>query len=292
MQMASDFAMRRISHFSAMAVPIGIGLWIAPPMSAQVPAPAVFEVASVKPSGPKSVRLEDGGPGSDDPERFSYTRARLGDLVYMAYGLKYEEQISGPSWIEAEEYEYDVAAKIPSKATKEQFREMLRNLLAERFQLKVHHETKQFPVFDLVIEKNGPKLKESVEELSAATPPSASARADRDRDGFPILPAGRPGFVASYGPEPHSHWTAREQPISALAGFLSGQSATGRNVIDKTGLTGKYDFTLEYDFQIEDNPGLSIFDAVRRQLGLRLVDSKALFDVIVVDYAEKVPTEN
>ena len=61
---------------------------------------------------------------------------------------------------------------------------------------------------------------------------------------------------------------------------------------EQTGLTGKYDFTLEYDFRPEDDFGLSIFDAVKRQLGLRLVDSKASFDVIVVDYAEKVPTEN
>jgi len=284
--------MRRIPYFLAMAAPIGVGVLIAPRTAAQSQAPAAFEVASVKPSGPKSIRNSDGGPGSHDPERFSYTRARLGDLVYIAYGLKYAEQISGPSWIQAEEYEYDVAAKIPSKATKQQFQEMLRNLLAERFQLKVHHETRQFPVFDLVIDKNGPKLKESVEEPSAVAPPSAPARPGRDRDGFPILAAGRPGFATGYGPGPYSHWTARQQPTSRLAQFLSRPLATGRNVIDKTGLTGKYDFTLEYDFKIEDDAGLSIFDAVRRQLGLRLVDSKAQFDVVVIDYAAKVPAEN
>jgi uncharacterized protein (TIGR03435 family) len=287
--------MGRIPHFHAIAVPVNLALWISQSTSAQSqpPARAEFEVASVKPSGPKSIGGSDGGPGSNDPERFSFTRARLADLLYRAYGLKYDEQISAPSWIGTEEYEYDVAAKIPPKTTREQFREMLRNLLAERFRLKVHHETKQFPVFDLVIEKNGPKLKESVEEPSGGTPNSpAPSRPVRDRDGFPILPRGRPGFMASYGPGPHSKWTAHEQPTSALAAFLSRPMAAGRNVIDKTGLTGKYDFTLEYDFRPEDDFGLSIFDAVKRQLGLRLVDSKASFDVVVVDYAEKVPTEN
>ncbi len=274
--------MRRIPQFLAAVVALQ--------MAAQSQAPAEFEVASVKPSGLKSVRGSDGGPGSDDPERFSFARARLSDLLYFAYGLKYDEQISGPSWILAEAYEYDVAAKIPPKTTEEQFREMLRNLLAKRFQLKVHREARQFPVFDLVIEKNGPKLKESIEEPSAVGLPGGPPRLDRD--GFPVLAPGRAGFVANHGPWPHNHVTAHDQPISALAGFLSGPSPTGRNVIDKTGLTGKYDFTLEYDLQIDDTPGLSIFDAVRRQLGLRLVDSKALFDVIVVDYAEKEPTGN
>jgi len=94
--------------------------------------------------------------------------------------------------------------------------------------------------------------------------------------------------------------------MSALAENLSGQMATGRRVIDKTGLSGKYDFTLEYDLDLGnpsaavgdgpvlsiDGPVLSIFEAVQQQLGLRLVPGKALFDVVVVDEAEKTPIEN
>jgi uncharacterized protein (TIGR03435 family) len=87
--------------------------------------------------------------------------------------------------------------------------------------------------------------------------------------------------------------------MSTLAEYLGQPNATDRTVIDKTGLTGNYDFTLEYDWRparsragIAGDPGLSIFDAVQQQLGLRLVDAKAAFDVVVVDRGEKIPSEN
>ena len=82
--------------------------------------------------------------------------------------------------------------------------------------------------------------------------------------------------------------------MSDVAAMLSALAGAGR-VIDKTGLSGKYDFTLSYELAPKgaaDTPVLSIFDAVQQQLGLRLVDAKAPFDVIVVDHAERVPTEN
>jgi uncharacterized protein (TIGR03435 family) len=120
-----------------------------------------------------------------------------------------------------------------------------------------------------------------------------------DKNGFPVLPPGWPGLISSYGPGPFSHWTARQQPISALARSLSFSTATGRQVIDKTGLTGKYDFTLVYDMHRTDMPGgpddgpsLIIFDALQKQLGLRLVDAKAPFNFVVIDRGEKTPVEN
>jgi hypothetical protein len=89
-----------------------------------------FEVASVKPSGPQSVRLSNGGPGTRNPERFTSTRAVLRDLIFRAYTVDdYWAQILGPAWIDKEEY--DVAVKIPPGTSDEQFRVMLRNLLAE-----------------------------------------------------------------------------------------------------------------------------------------------------------------
>jgi uncharacterized protein (TIGR03435 family) len=260
-------------------------------------APA-FEVASVKRSGPQSLRNSDGGPGSNDPGRFSFTSAVLRDLLYRAYGVDdYQQQISGPAWIDSERY--DIAVRIPPGTTQKQFQQMLQNLLADRFKLVVHHETKQLPVYELVLGKNGSKLRKSVESPNATAASSGPPPPARDRDGFPTLPAGRPGFVSGFGPGPHGHWTARQQPMSALAENLSGQMATGRRVIDKTGLSGKYDFTLEYDLDlgnpsaaVGDGPVLSIFEAVQQQLGLRLVPGKAFFDVVVVDQAEKTPIEN
>ncbi len=102
-----------------------------------------FEVASVKPSGPGSVRGSEGGPGTRDPERYTYTRADLRDLLFDAYlrtGVEdYRRQISGPGWMDTEWYDIDV--KIPPGTTKPQFQRMLQNMLAERFRLVVHHES-------------------------------------------------------------------------------------------------------------------------------------------------------
>jgi uncharacterized protein (TIGR03435 family) len=258
-----------------------------------------FEVASVKPSGPQSVRGSDGGPGTHDPERFTFSRADLRDLIFNAYLTTrvddYQQQISGPGWIDTEEY--DVAVKIPPRTTKQQFQQMLQNLLAERFKLVVHHDTRVFSVYELVAAKSGPKLKESVDTPDAVAPPDGAPAVDRD--GFPVLPAG-PGMVNRFGPGPFSHWTARQQSIAALADALSSPNAAGRRVVDKTGLTGKYDFTLYYEMRFAGMPGAAadnkpapiLLDAVEQQLGLRLVEGKAPFDVVVVDHAEKVPTEN
>jgi uncharacterized protein (TIGR03435 family) len=253
-----------------------------------------FEVASVRPSGPKSIQGSDGGPGSRDPERYTDGNAPLRSLIFTAYGLKfYDEQISGPGWIGTEKY--DIAVKLPPGATKEQFRQMLQNLLAERFKLVVHGETKEFPVYELVVAKGGPKFKESAALPSSATVPGPG-EFNRRTDGTAALPPGRPGLINSFVNKPTgmiARLEARQQPIERLAEMLYNPTNAGRPVLDKTGLTGKYDFTLEYDvMRGADNPGLSILDAVQEQLGLKLVPAKAPFDVIVVDHAEKVPSEN
>jgi uncharacterized protein (TIGR03435 family) len=113
---------------------------------AQTPKPA-FEVASVKPSTPKSVHMFDGmlaGGTVTDPGMIAYTRATLDDLLTRAYALVDRKQISGPAWLGEEPY--DIFAKIPQGTTIEPFRAMMRTLLEERFKLTVHHLTKDFPV--------------------------------------------------------------------------------------------------------------------------------------------------
>jgi uncharacterized protein (TIGR03435 family) len=261
-----------------------------------------FEVASVKrSSGPTSACGSNGGPGTHDPELYTNNCARLRGLIFEAYGLTYyNEQVAGPGWIDSEPY--DVATRIPPGTTKDQFRLMLQGLLAERFKLQVHRESRVLPVYTLVVAKGGPKLTPSnVSPGSVAAPPAAS----QDKDGFPVLPAGRAGMAASYsfGPSgPIAHWRAQGQTMAAFARMLSSSSLNaGRPVIDKTGLDGKYDFTLAYDIPqraedganpVASDPQLSIADAVERQLGLRLIDTKQALDVIVVDRAERVPAEN
>jgi uncharacterized protein (TIGR03435 family) len=253
-----------------------------------------FEVASVKRSGSESVRMSNGGPGTKDPERFTFSRAGLRDLIYRAYAVDDPyAQISGPGWIDTEEY--DIAVKIPTGTTKEQFQQMLRNMLAERFELVVHHDTKVLPVYELVVAKNGPKLKEST--LNPVSPSQPKAFAE-DKNGFPQLPPGRATWMMMNRPG-RSGLAARQESASILTTVL--RSPLGRPVIDKTGLTGLYDFTLEFDPRAAtggtsvdgQEPGApDIFIAIQQQLGLKLVEAKAPFDVVVIDQAEKVPTDN
>jgi uncharacterized protein (TIGR03435 family) len=258
-----------------------------------------FEVASVRPAAPQSAGIgTQGGPGSRDPEHFTGRGMPLRLYLCLAYATAdCQLQISGPGWIDSEKY--DVAVNIPRGTTKEQYQRMLQNLLTERFQLVLHHETKVLPVYELVVAKDGPKLKESAATPNDDAPnPGQPGKIETDKDGFPLLPPGRPGFTSSFGPGALSHWTARQQPISALARSLSFPTAAGRQVIDKTGLTGKYDFTLVYDMRVagapaaDDDPSLIVFDAVQKQLGLKLVDAKAPYDFMIIDRGNKTPAEN
>ena len=257
-----------------------------------------FEVASVKPSGPQSVRGSDGGPNTRDPERFTFNSAALRDLVFRAYGVDDSQaQISGPGWIDTERY--DIAVKVPPGATKEQFQQMLRNLLAERFKLVVHHDTKILPVYEIAVANSGPKLKESVMDGAATNlPPAQPVIGAEDKNGFPQLPPNRPtwSMMNRLG---RSRLAAHQQPISALATIL--RRSLERPIIDKSGLHGLYDFTLEFDPRAavggtpldgQEAPSPDIFIAIQQQLGLKLVEAKAPFDVVVVDHAEKLPSEN
>lgn len=222
---------------------------------------------------------------------------RLLGRAFGVRGVDLEDLIKGPAWIDAECYE--VVAKIPPNTTSEVFRQMFQNLLIERFALAFHHETKEFSVYDLVVDKNGPKIKQAVHDPKALPAAGPTPRA-RDGKGFPEIPPGMTGFFQTYVGDPHgshAYWTIRAQPLSELALRLTDPNAGRLRVIDKTGLTGNYDYTLE--FSTVPFPGtpvpddfVSPMDAVREQLGLRLVPAKAPLDVVVVDHLEKVPREN
>ena len=284
-----------------------------------------FEVASVKPSAPSPegrIRVGmRGGPGSPDPGQITYSNVSLKNIVQNAYNVK-GYQISGPNWLDSQRF--DIVAKIPKGATKEQFQKMLQNLLAERFKLVLHHETKELPMYALVVGKNGPKLKESPKEDPAATaaappptPPMDGARMRVDKDGKPQLPPGMGKGAMMMMMSPNGvQLTANGVKIGALAELLSNQ--VGRPVTDETKLTGEYDVSLNFAPENMGGPlgGMpppppppdggpshsvggsdsggapTISVAIQEQLGLKLEAKKGPVDLLVIDSMEKVPTEN
>jgi uncharacterized protein (TIGR03435 family) len=250
-----------------------------------------FEVASIKLSGPQSVRGSDGGPGHKDPTRFTYGRAELLSLITMAYGV---DSFQVSSRISLEDAAFDVTAVVPAGATREQFKVMLQNLLAGRFALKTHIESRDFPAYELVVAKGGFRLKEAIP--GAPTPQSDE---QDSTGGWPGLRPNRPD-MASIGSNSGGYnlvrLKGREQTIMALARFLPSPGYLP--IIDKTGLTGVYSFALEYTRDVPgatpDTPPIvpDLNTVLQRQLGLQLVWKKLPFDVVVVDTFNKLPTEN
>ena len=207
--------------------------------------------------------------------RVTLNMATLGTLIRDAYDVK-ELQISGVPVLRdqfGKEQFFDVAAKVAGDdtPTMEQVREMLQKLLAERFQLKLHREPRELAVYDLVVAKGGSKLKPSTE-----------------RSSVPANPVTLDGNAMKF--------SAAKWPIADLVNFL--KSNVDRPIVDRTDLTGTWDFTLEFtrnnpDVAPVDSPDAdrSIYTAIQDQLGLRLAPAKEAVDVLVIDHAEK-PSEN
>jgi uncharacterized protein (TIGR03435 family) len=246
-------------------------------------AQPAFEVASVKPSTPAAAgnarSSVHGGPGSTDPEFARFDNVDLFSLVAMAYGVQ-RYQLSAPDWTNTTRF--DVVAKLPPGATSEQYRNMLQGLLAERFRLVLHRESREMRIYELVIGRNGSKLTES-----AADPGVAD---DHSLQPPPRLPARPPMDVTgSIGVSIHR----ARMSIERLAGFLSDM--LDQTVTDATGLTGLYDIELHGALDVQEAPSggtPTIADALEEQLGLRLVRKKGLVDILKIDHLEKVPTDN
>ncbi len=219
-----------------------------------------------------------------------------------AYSMK-RFQIAGPSWLETQKFE--ITAKIPEGATKEQVKVMLQNLLAERFQVALHRESKELPIFALLVGKTGPKMKESADEPADTSdtlptgPPGApiATRVKMSPDGCPDFPGLHMGsrMIFMNG---RACLTTVQQTMPGLADMLSERF--DRPVVDMTGLPGRYDFKLHFDpagvigmtADTGDNPLPDVFSAVQEQLGLKLESRKGMIDLLVIDRAEKNPTEN
>lgn len=235
-----------------------------PALQAQSPA---FEVASVKihPTG-------DNGMGFPDFKNGILTARNvpMRRLLRAAYGLS-DLQISGPDWLDSDHY--DVVAKSPQGVADTDLMPMLQALLKERFHLTVHREMKEMPVFDMVVAKGGLKIWPFDPARPVPKPPLPSHVTS--------------AMVASNG--------VVTMPELAIRLALSA----GRPVLDKTGLEGRYGFFLFYTMltaQSADADAGSgppdFFAAVEQQLGLRLEPKKESIEILVIDHADRVPTDN
>jgi uncharacterized protein (TIGR03435 family) len=226
----------------------------------QAPRPA-FEIASVKPSGPDDrlmYRLQPGG-------RYLATGLTLKMLIANAYSVPEFVISGGPGWRDSDKYNIEAKVGSPLPPWPDSNKElalMLQSLLEDRFKLAAHRETREETVYELDVARGGVKLK--------------VANAD-EHSGFE-MERGRIHSMAV--------------PLEYLAGNLA--SVLGRPVIDKTGLGGKYTYTLTYtpdDASPADITGPSLFRALQEQLGLKLESAKGRVEVLVIDHVEK-PSAN
>ena len=249
-----------------------------------------FEVVSLKPSappGPNGITIGcHGGPGTDDPTLLVCQNWDLFDLVAIAYDLNYF-QVSSPDWMQ--NVRFDVRARVPEGTTRKQIAAMWQRMMAERFKLAVHRETREFQCYDLALAKGGPKFKRSDPNESSSGANSDGAKLDKD--GNPVYGPGHPGMSYSVG---LASFYYPKVTIGWLAGFVSGQ--LGAPVNDATGLEGDYAIGLHWasDGLVESSPdiGPRLVDALRDQLGLRLVSKKGPVEFVVVDHCERVPSDN
>jgi uncharacterized protein (TIGR03435 family) len=260
-------------------------------ITAQQPTPPVapaFEVASIRPSAPGPTARTAGSPS---PGTFAVAGLQLRHLISLAYGVRPNQILGGPNWIDSQAY--DIVAKPGGTVSESQLSLMLQELLGDRFKLKIHRETREVKVYALTVAKGGDKL-QRVPEASCA-------------------PRGR--FLTPTQPEPN------QKPPCGVGGFSRGTTVVGkissvsldefsktlstrldRFVINRTGLTGVFDIHVEFAPDgatpgllprggAPSADGLSIFAAFQEQLGLKLEPTKGPAEFLVIDIAEK-PSEN
>ncbi len=270
-----------------------------------------FEVASIRPSAPMGGDHMDVGVHIDGA-RVSCTSLSLKDYISAAYKLKIY-QIEGPDFIGGERF--DINAKLPAGATESQVPDMLKALLADRFHMKAHMETKDYPVYALVVAKGGLKMKESPVDPNdtrdpeeKAKPPATNVSGSGGRGGVHIEYGHGSFFTMA-----DNKFIARKLPMTSFAEVLG--RFNDKPVVDRTGLTGNYDFDLTFtpeDYlamlirsaiaagitmppealrMLSGSSGDSLVNALER-LGLKLENRKAPLEMLVIDHIDKSPTEN
>jgi uncharacterized protein (TIGR03435 family) len=228
--------------------------------------PPSFEVASVKPSLPaaEGMRLQ---PNliTPSPGGVTMTSTSFKAVVQWAYHLQ-SIQVVGPAWLDSNRY--DIVAKASAASSPEQLRRMMQTLLAQRFQLTFHRDTKVMPAYIVSVAKGGHKMKPSEGEGE-----------------MQIKPTGK-GLTVAF-----THVT-----LAQLAEFAS--SPLQGVIVDQTGLQGAWDFTLDPSSVILNQPAdredaiSMIIQVLNEQLGIKIDEKKVPAEIFIVDHAEKIPVEN
>jgi len=236
---------------------------------AAVTARSSFEVASIKPSTANEPKYYKFNVGDD---RFLGTNISLKDWIKIAWAVTDFEMTGAPQWTASANFDIDAKAERPVRSVDEGF-QMLKSLLEDRFILKVHRETKEMPMYALVVGRNGPKMKLSADQTGATGGPREIAL----------------GRIAG-----------EAMPVSMIAGILTGLS--GRRVLNNTGLASRYDVDLRYTPdpgqalgaipEPADSPDEeSLFGALQTQLGLKLESTRGPVEILIVDHVER-PSAN
>jgi len=253
----------RVKYAHTLTVVLALGGWSA--LGRSQSATPKFEVASIKPADPNSpgFRIQT-APGG----RYIATGVTVKFLISQAYGVMEFQVSGGPGWIGNERYEINAKAESGTENKPGEMGLRLQGLLADRFQLKLVHETRELPIYTLVVAKGGSKLKESTVEGGMSMGPRMI--------------------------------TVKGMGMGSFTTQLS--HLLGRKVLDRTGLTSGYDFKLEWtpdsaqafepkEGAAADSPGPSLFTALQEQLGLKLESTKGPVEILVIEHAER-PTEN
>jgi uncharacterized protein (TIGR03435 family) len=235
-----------------------------------------FEVATIKPNNSGGISLEKlTFPG----RHFITENSSLADLIMFTYNVQMKQIIGAPDWIEKNRYDIDATPDQEGTPTADQVRVMIRKLLADRFQLKFHHDKRELSAFVLAVGKDGSTLK--------------AAQPNGNLHGIGVQPANTGAMMFAYN-----------APVPAFTSFLQS-NVLDRPVVDQTGLTGRYDFSVTFtpdDSQFNGRPPVpkptegvepapNLFEAIQQQLGLKLTAEKTQVDVLAIDHVEK-PSAN
>ena len=262
--------------------------------SANAQAKPQFEVASIKPSAPDARGMFiRPGPGGG----VSITNMTLKEMIVLAWRVQSFQISAGPAWIDS--VHYDVTAKPESRPAPLEIPLMLQALLEERFQLAIRRETKELPIYALVLARKDGKLGSGLKESKegGCTPP------DPNKPPPPLKPGERPNLGCGGAMMGLRSYKGVRVPVANLAPGLS--RLLGRTVVDKTGLTGNFDIDVEWTPDetqaLQPTPGIpapptsvagpSIFTAFQEQLGLKLESQKGPVEILVIERAEK-PSDN
>ena len=249
------------------------------PLSAQptdTPPPAAFEIADVHVAPPRKFPFMDGGALRGD--RYIVHQATMVDLIAAAYGLDPSNVQGGPTWLETDRF--DIIAKAPPTTSKDTIKLMLQSLLADRFKLVVHTGSAPMPAYVLTVGKSKAKLKEADD---SGKPDCQYQEPPKD------LPPGTVRYIA---------FSCRNTTMETFAKNLQnwGGDYLPYPVVDSTGLKGSYDFDIKWNgrgqLQKAGADGITILDAVDKQLGLKLDLQTAPRPVLIVDSVNQKPTPN